>query len=265
MEPTEQEIGWARAIKEAVEKDDNLQPLTDYEYIQHAIVAKEKVHKALTRIQRMQTFRKTYAIPGEGTVEDATQRLENVCRLHQGLFLSMGQDTKGRTVWTGDFSKFHAKSLKTGQDWKDMMGSFYYIFQAMQHNVSSVRNGVVWVAHTHRVGWNNFSLELEKRAASFYSHCYPFRIQQMTMLDPPRVVHLMYALVKIFLSKKVQSVMVLTTLPQYQKTTLHPDTCPQHILPPSMGGTFPENDFVGTIQKRLTERLENSAQYQLPL
>lgn len=259
--PTEEEIGWAKSIKEAVEKDDKLKSLTDFEYMAHAIVAKDKTDKALKRIERMQAFREMYDIVGDGNVEDGMQRARAVVEAHPELFQSIGMDSKGRSVTYWQFDKFTANKVKTPEDWKAVMGGFFYFFHALQPNIGSIREGVVWVGDCKGVGWANFNMELEKRAGAFYSHCYPFRIKEMVMLDTPRIFSVFYGLIKVFLSKKVRSVVSMQPKAKYLET--QKDVLTKDILPPSAGGTFLVDNFLTKTEELLKERFENAASFKL--
>ena len=57
---TEQELEWARAIRQAAQNDPSIvaaQDISDVEFLHHAMVAKDQVHKALTRLRRMQILK----------------------------------------------------------------------------------------------------------------------------------------------------------------------------------------------------------------
>ena len=107
----------------------------------------------------------------------------------------------------------------------------------------------------------HFNFDMQKRWCSLYGKCYPLRIKEMVALDPPRVFSCMYALVKVFLSKKVQSVAVMTTTSRYAeriRTAFRDD-----ILPPSMGGSFTEDQFVRAFESLMKRRLHYSAKFKL--
>ena len=68
MDITEEEHGWALAIKEALLKEDEAlgKRITDFEYAHHAIIAKEKVDKAVRQHHNHRAF-KALNIEGEQT------------------------------------------------------------------------------------------------------------------------------------------------------------------------------------------------------
>ncbi|CAB9502873.1 expressed unknown protein [Seminavis robusta] len=65
MDLTEEERRWAMAIKETLTNEcaELAATTTDFEYAHHAIIAKEKVHKAIRRIKRLHKFRQDNGIP----------------------------------------------------------------------------------------------------------------------------------------------------------------------------------------------------------
>jgi hypothetical protein len=53
------------------------------------------------------------------------------------------------------------------------------------------------------LGWHNFSLKMEEKAACIYQDCYPIKIKGMVLVNSPWIVNAMVRLVKVFLKKKL--------------------------------------------------------------
>ncbi len=94
-----------------------------------------------------------------------------------GFLGAVGADNFGRNVQLCEYKAFDPTKLKGAEEWRTMMGAFYYLFQAMQADVESIRNGVVFAADCDKMGWKNFSFEVEKRAAELYQDAYPIRMK----------------------------------------------------------------------------------------
>ena len=89
-QPTTEEIRRAWAIRNAARADSTIDhvAISDWEYLQHAIVAKTNVQKALKRIRRMQAFKLRYGIVRDGCQADARRDVEALMLLHPGFFMS---------------------------------------------------------------------------------------------------------------------------------------------------------------------------------
>ena len=83
---TEEELKWATAIKQAAESDASIQSdaLSDLEYLQHAIIAKENTDKALCRIKRLQDFKQRYGIKLDGSYEEGMRDMKQFQAAHPG-------------------------------------------------------------------------------------------------------------------------------------------------------------------------------------
>ena len=94
MDPTEQEREWAMAIKRAAHADSTIEAelISDFEFLQHAIVAKHQVTKALGRIRKLQKFKTDYGIDRDGSFEQAVREWKQFQTvLHPDFILSMAQ------------------------------------------------------------------------------------------------------------------------------------------------------------------------------
>lgn len=189
MAPTPEEMQWANAIKKAA-LEAGLKRLSDFEYMQHAIVAKDKVDKALKRIRGMEKFREQYKVEGEGSVEEALRLFKEFNTRLPNFMLGLGMDHKGQGIQFAEYKTFHPKMLKTEDDWRLIMVLFFYLFNATQADLSAVRNGMRFAADCKGMGWKNFSLEIEKRFADFYQDAYPIRMKESAMLDAPVIVRI---------------------------------------------------------------------------
>lgn len=181
-----EELRRARLIKDKAIQN-GLDIVSDFEYLQHAIVAKEDLGKALKRIQRLQNFRKQYKIT---TIENdrPLELFEKWNTEYSPMITGIGLNPDGRPSLLADYKSFNPKILKTEDDWILMMKVFYYVFIAMQSDLRCIRNGIDFIADCEGISWENFSFEVEKRAADLYQGSYPVRINSNVMLDAPKIV-----------------------------------------------------------------------------
>jgi CRAL/TRIO domain len=260
MDITEEERGWALAIQEALLKQDEElgKRITDFEYLHHALIAKDKVDKALTRIHRLETFRREHGISTQVTAEDAMQVIRKFEASSPGMILSFGkQETTYLSTW--NYSQFYpSKYNQDPEEWKNCFAAFYYLFDAMQPDVAAIRSGIVMVCEVEGLGWKNFSLEMEKHAAHLYQDAYPIRIQNMTMLHSRMVFKAMYALCKPFLSKKVKAAIVMNG-----KVEVVQEQYPKNILGTMHGGTQTTSEMEDEMIKGLKLRFANMETFKL--
>lgn len=95
-QPTAEEIERARNIKAAALEAD-LEPIPDFEYLQHAIKAKDKVAKAVKRLEKLQKFRWKYSLTN-AEKDDAFNILRGPYALFPGILGAIGTDADGTSV-----------------------------------------------------------------------------------------------------------------------------------------------------------------------
>lgn len=279
MELSDEEHCWALNIQKAMmETNATLAAsFTDFEYAQHALIAKDKIPKALKRLEHLHAFCTSYNIPPlsspKDTAEHAMQFIQELGALSPGMFLSFGKgDTiTERYVITWDYSAFNPSDYHPKKDtnnkstdndnknaWKVLFAGMYYLLDAMQPNFEAVRSGIVMLADAEHIGWKNFSLEIEKHAAHLYQDAYPIRIHNMTILHPPVIFKAMYALCKPVLSRKIKdSIHLNATLHDIQQEY------PKECITTTMGGTQTQLDMEKELLEALTRRYSNMASFSL--
>ena len=88
--PTTQEVKWALRLKEKALSDEQIKPVSDFEYLEHAIIAKDNVEKGLNRLCKLQAFREEHGLQGD--LDEAGRDL-HIFRttLCPGMFLCLAQ------------------------------------------------------------------------------------------------------------------------------------------------------------------------------
>lgn len=100
---TQEELQWALAIKKAAVAQTDIQAelVTDWEFWQHAFIAKNKVDKALQRIQRVQQIKLEYGIKLDGSPAEGMRDLKAFFAAHPGFFISLSSVPDQSHVFCG--------------------------------------------------------------------------------------------------------------------------------------------------------------------
>lgn len=94
MDVTQEEIAWALHIKRAARAHPKIthpESITDFEFLQYAIVTKGDVKKAIDRLIAVQRFKERYGIKGDGSLAEAAHDLHAYQILRPGFLLSVAQ------------------------------------------------------------------------------------------------------------------------------------------------------------------------------
>ena len=261
-EATPQELEWARVIREAANKDPeiNTARFVDLEYLQHAIVAKDNVGKALKRIKRVQAFKETYGIKMDGSHEEGMRSLKTYLDMFPGFFLCVAPlNEAGTHMLCAQWRYFFAKKVSfQDESINVLIRGFFYLLQACQPNIDAMRGGMVYISDTQGAGLKNYSLKVEERVASVYSNAYPIRIKRSIFMHVPFIFRLFFKAWRLFVSKKV-----------YETHTYAADRdsvlqeFPAEALPVEWGGKVDREAFLQQLDQNLQERYELAAKFSL--
>lgn len=261
MEATAEELKWAIAIKEAAITDPNIDcdSFCDLDYLQHGIIAKDRVDKALSRLRNLQKMKRKFGIQDRyHSLADSMRDITTFQRENPGVLLSRAapsrKDEEGNicdyqpSVVCADVSRMQASKFKGNEENIAIaMRCFYHGLQACNHTLDAMRCGLSVVVNARGTGLHNFAPSLESSLATLYSRAYPVRIQLMVSIGCPRIIRLLFELVlKLFATKKVREKHVFCT--DFGDLPL-----PKDVLPAEWGGTQAESWEV-TAQKNLQER-----------
>ena len=123
----EYEVEWALTIKAAVEADDEIQNVSDFEYVHHALIAKEDCEGAVERIRGLQYFREEYKITD--SVEEGVQLLQQFLKQQENFLLTVDIDReKGHFVWVYDNAKIKPSAVRSPEDWRTYIGGKDFLF-----------------------------------------------------------------------------------------------------------------------------------------
>lgn len=190
-----EELEWAWELKVAVEADDNLKPLSDFEYAHQSLYARGNTEVALARVLGLQHFRKEYRIDDDAA--QGIQLIEAWMALHPSFLLSVDIDEiRGHFVMIYDYSKRKPANLKTDEDWRSHLGGMYYLSHAMQNNIHACREGIIHICECEGMGWENFSYDVVRRNFSDLYENYPLRHKEISWLRTPLVGNILFAFIK---------------------------------------------------------------------
>ena len=282
MEATEQELKWAAAIKEAAEADADIDAtaLSDLEFLQHAIIAKEKVPKALQRIKHMQKFKQVYGISRNGSYEDAMRDLKAFHEAHPNFILAIGSmdeaaagskqqndddDNNNNNAHTHllswDFAQFHAKKMHSEEAFSVLLRGLFYYMQACQPNIAAMRAGICFLANTAHIGWRNFSVQAEEKCAQLYAEAYPIRIKQMAMMNASPILRVFYNICKVFLSKKIRQTVVFCA--GHEAFLNQCEYAAPILLPTQWGGTMNVDIMQKMLELKIKQRYKLEESFKL--
>ena len=273
MEVTNEEIQWAWAIKQAARADPSIdhELISDLEYVQHAIMAKSATKTALSRLRKLQSFKARYGIVLDGSYEQGLRELKAFQQFFPDFYIGFGKVTEGgeENASTGgnflcyDFSAYKVRRLVSEESYAMALRSFFYVLQACNPDIVSMRVGLLGILDVRRVGRDNLSLEQEKRVAQLLSHSYPLRIKGVVVMGANILIRLLFSFIKLLVSRKVaRSYQFPATLKDFKERSNW--SIPNTDLPFAWGGGQTSYDMRQVIKTRLKERYENAANFKLP-
>ena len=264
MQVSSDEIAWALAVKQAARKDSRIDDLqiSDLEYVQHAIIAKDKTAKALKRIRRLQAFKETYGIFQDGSYEQGIREFHHFCTMFPGFYLGLGIKD-GVCLVCYDFSKYTVSRLNTKEFYSMSLRAFFYVLQSVNCDFDSVRKGSMGILDFSQAGPQNFSMEQEKRTASLFSDSYPLRTHMIAIVGANVFIRLFFNTLKMFLPRKVARAY---QFPANRHEFLYASSAhvPAQYFPEPWGGTQTLDQVKEEFSNRLQRRYKNAQEFRLP-
>lgn len=262
MQATEQELKWASVIKEASQNDPEIHSdfLCDLEYLQHAIVAKEKVDDALERIRRLQKFKRKFGIKMDGSFEEGMRALKTFQATHPGYIKGLGSLPDGSHIVSLDMPKMFLRDIHSEESLAVYMRGMFYLTQAGNCNIAAMRQGSVSLVNTKGNTWRNYSLRIEAANSDLYARAYPVRIKLIVLMNLNLFVRILLSSVKMVIPKKVSERMVVLGNAQ---AFLEGASYPQEVIPKDWNGTMGYEELQTSLKERLQERYKLLAEFKL--
>ena len=150
-------------------------------------------------------------------------------------------------------------SVANKAEWKTFMLELVLFFHCSASNLDECRTGMTMITQCKGMGWKNFSLELEHRAAVLYQDAIPCRFAGMPMVNAGPIVRAMLKLCKVFLKKKIADRMLICK--QDELMSAHgfsPET-----LPPVLGGTCTSPTYEDWAKAQMAAREESKQKVKI--
>lgn len=264
MEATEEELAWAARLKEAAKADPTIDtdPISDFEYLQHGIVAKDCTAAGLKRLRRLRALKDKYGIPRDGSYEQAIRDLHAFQAAHPGALLAvttLPDDSSSFIAFST--GKFYTRNMKTPESLAITMRGFFYILQACITSVEDMRGGLTSVIDNDGVGWKNFHLRVEEQVTDLFAKLYPVRINRMVFVNAGWIVRALFSIARLFMSKKVADKHIFA--PDRDEWLLGQPKLTKVTLPKEWGGLVDFNDLQEALKEKLQRRYERAAEFKL--
>lgn len=192
----------ALEIKAAVEVDQRVQNLTDYEYVQYALTTTgDALENVRERVYRMQAVREEY-----GITDDATQGVQlyhQMTMQHPGMFLAVDYlPQSDNFIIVLDYAAFVPP--KTDEEYRIFMAGFYYLHQATNSNFRAIRVGVSCLVECSGAEYRNLDLGFFEKFAMQSFGLYPMNVLEEFYLNSESTITLALSIMKRFLPQRIQ-------------------------------------------------------------
>jgi hypothetical protein len=187
MELSQQERQWALAVKQGIEGTPEIDNLSDFMYVQLALVHRENVEKALECAFALQHTRQEYSLLD--SLEEGLLIHQKMLQLFPGMYLSFSyaHDEECYAV-VFDISKFAPSVLNSVESIRTWIASCFYNAHAMTPDFGSARTGGMYIAECQGYHWksNMCDLKMSEMYWSIFGSVYPLVIYKMKCfhIDP---------------------------------------------------------------------------------
>ena len=201
-----EEVEWAQAIKDLANNMPELEPLTDFQCAQLALLEHDNVDAALKRALHLQTFREEYGVRDSDTA--GRQEIKNFIELFPKHWLSFSfNKSDGNYVFVYDMKSFNPRLLKTPEKFDNFMRATYYIVNCLTVDMTSIRRGCVIMAECDGYDFTkNIDSKTYKRFWGELAVAYPIRFQKMKHFNSGVFVNLLYSMTKPIFPAYIRSV-----------------------------------------------------------
>jgi len=244
---TDQEAAWAKDLKQALEEAGVEPPATDFELAHFAIISKGNAKKGVKRISNYNALVKPeYSY----TQEEGLKAVGFMNSKWPGCIPTCGKAPSGGPMLCFDIIPYVPSQLEGEAEWKQMMLELVLFFHCCSSDLDECRIGMTLITQCKGMGWSNFSLELEKRAAVLYQDAIPCRFAGMPCVNAGPILRACLKLCKLFLKQKIADrVLICRQDDLVGKYGYSPDS-----LPPLLGGTCAKPTYEEWARAQLAAR-----------
>lgn len=199
----DEEKNLALRVKEAVESNEQLRPISDFECAHLALSCGERTMEQIMDVAyKLQCFREMYRL--HDTVEDGVATTRQLMEMQPGLVLDVSYLPHEECYTVScDMAALCPQRVKTEADWRIFQGGFYYWIRATATNITTIRNGLSIVTECEGMGFHNLDIALQERTVHELWSYYPARHKESIWLNTPPAANMLYGVLKRILRKEL--------------------------------------------------------------
>jgi len=218
---TEQERQDALALKAAVEADDALVNLDDFQYVQFVLAKSHYVpnhndntdhdnnttgrhlEALLEAVAGLQAFKEEYNI--HDTMEDGMEVLRGFMRLQPLALLSVAYDEEFQNYGLiYDRSRCNFRKPKTPEDWHIFLGCPYYLFNSFCPDFHSMRQGIFLIGECQGMQNSRMSMDVCRKIYDHFTVNVPIKYRSIKFFHTNVVANISYSMMKPFLPRNIK-------------------------------------------------------------
>jgi CRAL/TRIO domain len=203
MELSEQERQWAIAVKRGIEGSPEIDNLSDFMYVQLALVHHENVEKALECAHTLQHTRQEYSLLD--SFEEGLLIQQKMFQLFPGMYLSFSYAyDEGCYAMVLDICKFTPSVLNSKESMRTWIASCFYVSHSMTPDFASARVGCVYIAECEGYNWKSNMLDLKTSEMYWdaFGSVYPLLVHKMKCFHTPMLFNVLHSMNKRFVPEE---------------------------------------------------------------
>jgi hypothetical protein len=251
---TEEERGWALAIKAAIEESNEVDNLSDFWYAQLALIEQDNVDEAVSRAYQLQAIRQEYGIVE--SFQYGRRIVHQAMELFPGYYLCYSFNPRdGNYVLVVDLTKLPMSIFRSNpSSIITKVCEIYFMSHIMCPDMEAIRRGIVCIAECEGYHFqHDIGVGIWRRVWDVVVP-YPLRLQTLKHFHTGVFANLMVSMVRQFLpsslSRKIE-VGCLCEAGRLDKIYLTPD--PQAA----------SRRILTRLEDALRRRYENDASFRL--
>lgn len=257
---SEDERIWVIGLQEELRKIPDLDGISDWDIVCHAVVAKSDSAKAIQRLRRLKQFQQIYKVPEHPTVYEAIRTMHDFCHAHPDFIQAIGCDASGRWVlsfqlkaWTCSDQQEQGQ-LSAERDF----AALYFLLMALQPDLESVRKGTIWIGDLEGITCQTLPLSSVRGARALCREAFPIRVEDAPCWNTPPKLSAVYAFCRPCFSPHLTEKIVWDCTPE-----LLTKYFPKHVLCKALGGTQSRNEVMDVLEANLVRWFEYRETFRL--
>lgn len=201
---SDEERQWAINIKNAIEQEEDMAPMSDFFYGQLAIVDKGDTEYAVERARMLQYFQQEYCI--QENAEFSIKVGREFQRLMPEFLMALQyQKQSGNFLLALDISGLHAHGVEANEGTNRLFfQAIYYLCHAMNPDFKSIRQGPIILGENAGFDWKrNFGIKTMKRLWSELTGVYPYQFQKLKNFNTGVLYNVLVSMAKPVIPKDI--------------------------------------------------------------